>query len=214
MERQDSGWAYVGTTPVNDPGHQEVSTYEVEAHAGHDLFGYDRMCILATPVGVRNELEVLRVTIDRCLTSNSKGAQVANGMLASEVLGHNLSHLRSLPIGRLLSQAALDVFGVERADESDGEGPPEFAELRAEWPDGDTERVAKWVGWLYQRAVMTGDPATKAVQDAMAVSRRTAQRMIGVARERGYLPAEVVSASGRSRKRKGQHDEQDKADRR
>ena len=201
-------WEYVGTTPVDDADHPDWPIYEVEARTEENpIFGYDRLRIRTVPDESSDDLNIFRITIDHVVGTMF---QRASGWVSSADVQMNprSPHLRSLPIGRLLSQAALDVFKVERPAETGGETPPDFRELRTEWPKGDTDRVAKWAGWLYQRAVSAGDPANKAVQDAFDVSRRTAQRMIGMARDLGYLPEQVVSASGPSRNRKGPTNEQ------
>ncbi|MGP5037683.1 hypothetical protein [Corynebacterium variabile] len=203
-------WEYVSTTRVTDPAHPDWPIYEVEARTeANPIFGYDRLRIHTLPDENSDDLSIVKITIDHVTGTMF---QRTDGWVSSADVKMNprSPHLRALPIGRLLSQAALDVFRVERPVETGGETPPDFTELRAEWPKGDTDRVAKWAGWLYQRAVVAGDPANKAVQGAFDVSRRTAQRMIGMARERGYLPEQVVSASGPSRKRKEPHHEQGK----
>ena len=126
------------------------------------------------------------------------------------------SLLRDVPFKRLFSQAAADLRGRERGKILDGQRSlpidylggklPDFKALRAEWPKGDTRKVASWAGYLYASAVADGQPATKAVQDAFDVSRRTAQRMIGMARELDFLDADVVGAPVPSRNRKGPTD--------
>lgn len=126
------------------------------------------------------------------------------------------SLLRDVPFRRLFSQASADLrrqrqpmAGNESVDNEPG-FLPDFRELRKEWPKGDTRKVASWAGYLYAAAVTDGMPATKAVQDAFDVSRRTAQRMIGTARELGFLADDVVGAPVPSRKRKEPHHEQGK----
>lgn len=208
---REEQWEYIGSTRVAHPEHPDWPVYEVEARTVESaISGYDRLRLRAIPSESSDDLWILGINVDHV-----QGSMVrrSDGWVSSADVAMNprSPHLRSLPIGRLLSQAALDVFSVERPAETDGEAPPDFAMLRGEWPNGDVDQVAKWVGWLYQRAVVAGDPATKAVQDTMGVSRRTAQRMIGAARKYGYLPEQVVSASGRSRARKGHDHDQGKA---
>ncbi|WP_414120835.1 hypothetical protein [Corynebacterium nuruki] len=113
--------------------------------------------------------------------------------------------LRDVPYRRLLSQATLDAG--RRESDYRVQNPPDFKALRAEWPKGDTDEVARWAGWVYKRAVADGQPATKAVEDAFGVSRSTAKRMVALARELGFIADHVVGAPGPT-SRKGPTNEQ------
>ena len=199
----DAGeWQYIGVTPGTLPG-ATSGTYIVEAHKRGRWHETIRLRIATMgpdqedPAG---KLRPVAVMFDAVVD----GVAGFHPELA-------VGDLARVPYSRLLSQAGADPSRADIAPltptlSASDETPPDFHELRKEWPKGDTDTVARWAGRLYSRAVAAGDSATKAVEDAFGVSKSTAKRMVGLARDLGYLDANVVGAPVPQRKRKEHHD--------
>jgi hypothetical protein len=63
--------------------------------------------------------------------------------------------------------------------------------------EGPTDRALRWVAHIYRYSLAIGYKPTKAVQEAIGLSRPTAGRWIAATRKRGLLgPAEVGKAGG------------------
>jgi hypothetical protein len=63
--------------------------------------------------------------------------------------------------------------------------------------EGPTDRALRWVAHIYRYGLAIGYKPTKAVAEAVGLSRPTAGRWIAAAREKGFLgPAEVGKAKG------------------
>ncbi|MGP5183293.1 DUF6214 family protein [Corynebacterium variabile] len=218
-------WEYRGVTELQpeDAGYNpQIRLHVVEAHRldGKSIAGmtdYVRVQILGEwAPDSRDMFNTLQVTVDGISVPDDAADDAPEDVL--NWITPDSSLLRGVPFRRLLMQASADLRERESASIGNGQQVlpvdffggevPDFRALRAEWPKGDTERVASWAGHLYATAVADGQPATKAVQDAFGVSRRTAQRMIGMARELGFLADDVVGAPVPSRTRKGHDNEQ------
>jgi Family of unknown function (DUF6214) len=62
---------------------------------------------------------------------------------------------------------------------------------------GPTDRALRWVAHIYRYGLAIGYKPTKAVEEAVGLSRPRAGRWIAAAREKGFLgPAEVGKAGG------------------
>ena len=200
-------WEYIGTEqqPMQDTAlYNGEDVYRIEAHRHRRPDGpYVRLRIYAVWRPAAHEFDALRVVVD--------GAETAAGQTVERFVAADSGLMRSVPFRRLFGQADAD---LSKRAETEAAAPagaaptdlPDMVKLRAEWPKGDTAEVARWAGRLYAAAAEERSPATKAVEDAFNVSRSTAKRMIALARELGFLAADVVGAPVPSRNRKGPTD--------
>lgn len=105
--------------------------------------------------------------------------------------------IRSVPVARLVREAAPALLSIEQTDSGAAAGvpntsPDRIALLRAAGPVDETLRL---VAHAYRVGLATGATPTKAVEETFNVSRATASRWISNARARGFLgPAEVGKA--------------------
>lgn len=107
--------------------------------------------------------------------------------------------IRTLPVARLMGEAAAHVFNVEATGAPDRSvkvtplgafGPSDVA-------DGPTDEALRKVATVYQLHHACGLPPTKAVEVVFELPRSTAGRWVGMARERGLLgPTTPGRASG------------------
>lgn len=205
-------WEYVGVTVGEFPG-VDVETYVVEARLPRrGTAWYVRLRISTTADGEASSasLTMNNVHID-VVDPSGKAQQHAAAEGGTAVLPLFARELSRVPYTRLLAQAAVELNRADNFTPDDPDNLPDFHAMRAEWPNGQrVDEVVMWAANLYTRAVVEGQAATKAVEDAFGVSKSTAKRMIARARDRGYLTDDVVGAPVPSRKRKEPHHEQGK----
>ncbi|WP_313094395.1 DUF6214 family protein [Corynebacterium variabile] len=205
-------WEYIGVTLGEFPG-VDVETYVVEARLPRrGTAWYVRLRISATTDGELTSANLVMhsVHID-VLDPTGDVYKSAAEMGGYGILPLFARELSRVPYSRLLAQATVDLSRTDDFTPDDPDDLPDFHALRAEWPNGQrADEVALWAGNLYTRAVVDGQAATKAVEDAFGVSKSTAKRMIARARDSGYLADDVVGAPVPSRKRKEPHHEQGK----
>lgn len=157
------------------PGLAMASPLVVEVE---DFNGYDLELVLAPHAG--------RVAAESVKITQRRGGPA----VTSEAI-------RSVPVARLVREAAPALLSIERTDHGSAAGVPNAAAdrialLRAAGPVDETLRL---VAHAYRVGLATGATPTKAVEETFDVSRATAGRWIAQARARGFLgPAEVGKA--------------------
>lgn len=205
-------WEYVGVTVGEFPG-MEHEHYVIEARLPRrGTAWYVRLRISA---GADAEVAAARLTMHGVhidvLDPTGEAYESAAEMGGYAILPLFAGELSRVPYTRLLAQASAELNQTDDFTPDDPADLPDFHALRAEWPNGQrADEVAMWAGYLYTRAVVDGQAATKAVEEAFGVSKSTAKRMIARARDCGYLADDVVGAPVPSRKRKEPHHEQGK----
>lgn len=222
-------WSYQGIREVREDEDEHDTRqlmYWIETRRplpqilpGLDRYARLRILVARDP-GRRDGLDAYKIVVDSvdAKSTLSIDDEVVDSLPDHGQIPADSDLLRGVPFRRLMTQAAADLREREREHIEHGQQTlpvdffggevPDFRALRAEWPKGDTERVASWAGHLYAAAVADGQPANRAVEDAFGVSRTTAQRMIARARELGFLADDVVGAPVPSRTRKGHDNEQ------
>lgn len=191
-------WEYVAVSRCRAEKFQDVSpVFDVEARYRPERAHQPDPRVVITAVwdsDLPDALLALQVLIDGGDESTVEGFTL---------LPTSAALMRTIPYARLLRQALTELEEqdnnmqiVENRNLSDVQELPNFAELRKEWPKGDTREVAKWAGYVYMKAVADGEASTKAVAESFGVSRSTAKRMIALAREQEFIAAHVVGAPG------------------
>jgi len=108
--------------------------------------------------------------------------------------------LRSVPVAALTKEASAHLMPFKQKD-----GYVEMGGGRVLTPEvvdgiheaGPSQRSLEWVAYLYQLAVLRGDPPTKTVETALRLPRSTAGRWVALARREGHLgPAEGPGKAG------------------
>ena len=156
-----------------------------------------------SPLRVRDEdlegYDVAVLVLAEPATEHSAGSVSAAKLTVTQRPGGppvTLAGIRSIPVGGLVRFAAVEeAREIERADgvirTTARVAPDELAD------GGPTSTALWWVAYVYRLALVVGDPPTKAVRDALGLSRSTAGRWVSLAREQGFLgPAEGAGKAG------------------
>jgi hypothetical protein len=170
-------------------GPREFRAFPVtEPYTGHEL-----------AVLVRFDERLRRYTCDElCLARGEGGPPITT------------ESLRQVPIGVLIDSSIRISLLVDFRD-APGDMPdtalrdlpnPDGREPWGRVPpqglakEGPTDRSLQWVAHLYRLSVALGEQPTATVQELMGLSRATAGRWVGTARERGYLGAAALGKAG------------------